>query len=166
MIDKEIMDALCFLHSLAKKDKEFETQTESFKQVVNYIKDLETKVNNKWIPCEERLPSKHDDYIVTYKEIHGEQVRYYTSEAWFRPQTKEWHGNVSIPNLEREVIAWQEKLKPYKRMTEREGKCAFEEQFPRGDAYICKKTALICTAEELKFCKYKQPYKKEGAENE
>ena len=117
-----------------------------------------------WIPCEERLPNKHDDYIVTYKEIRGEQVRYYTSEAWFEPQTKEWSGNVSIPNLEREVIAWQERPMPYERMTEREGKCAFEEQFPRGDAYICKKTALICSAEKLKYCKYKQPHKKEGAE--
>jgi hypothetical protein len=117
-----------------------------------------------WIPCEERLPSKHDDYIVTYKETNNGKVRYYTSEAWFKPQIREWYGNVSIPNLEREVIAWQEKLKPYEEMTEREGKCLFEQPFPRGDAYICKKTALICTAEKLKFCKYKQPYKKEGAE--
>ena len=119
---------------------------------------------DKWIPCEERLPKEHDNYIVTYEEIRGGKVRYYTSEAWFRPQTREWYGNISIPNLEREVIAWQEKLKPYERMTEREGKCKFEQPFPRGDAYICKKTALICTAEKLKFCKYKEPYKKEGAE--
>ena len=133
-------------------------------EIIDLIK--EQPQAEKWIPCEERLPNKHDDYIVTYKEIRGEQVRCYTSEAWFEPQTKEWYGNVSIPNLEREVIAWQERPRPYERMTEREGRCAFEEQFPRGDAYICKKTALICTAEKLKYCKHKQPYKKEGAESE
>jgi hypothetical protein len=103
---------------------------------------------------------------VTYKETNNGKVRYYTSEAWFKPQIREWYGNVSIPNLEREVTAWQEKLKPYEEMTEREDECLFEQQFPRGDAYLCKKTALICTAEKLKYCKYKQPYKKEGAENE
>lgn len=123
-----------------------------------YQKGYQDGLNaDKWIPIEKELPKKHDDYIVTYEETSNGKVRYYTSEAWFEPQTHEWHGNVSIPNLERKVIAWQEKQKPYERMTEREGKCAFEQQFPRGDAYICKKTALICTAERLKYCKYKQP---------
>lgn len=119
-----------------------------------------------WIPIEKELPKKHDDYFVTVKKISNGKVEYFTAIDTFEPQTNGWYTNIDIPNLERKVIAWQPKCfpKPYERMTEREGKCAFEEQFPRGDAYICKKTALICTAEKLKYCKHKQPYKKEGAE--
>lgn len=117
-----------------------------------------------WIPIEKELPKKHDAYFVTVKKISNGKVEYFTAIDTFEPQTNGWYMNIDIPNLERKVIAWQPKCfpKPYERMTEREGKCAFEEQFPMGDAYICKKTALICTAEKLKYCKYKQPYKKEG----
>lgn len=140
---------------------------QDYRNCAEIIKKLsEQPQADKWIPVEKELPKKHDDYIVTYEETSNGKVRYYTGEAWFRPQTKEWYGNVSIPNLERKVIAWQEKLKPYKRMTEREGSCEFEQAFPRGDAYICKKTALLCSPEELKYCKYKQPCKKEGRTND
>lgn len=38
---KEIMDALCMLHSLAKKDTTFTTQDEQFKIVVEYIENLQ-----------------------------------------------------------------------------------------------------------------------------
>lgn len=38
---KEVMDALCMLHSLAKKDTTFTTQDEQFKIVVEYIENLQ-----------------------------------------------------------------------------------------------------------------------------
>lgn len=120
-----------------------------------------------WIPIEKELPKKHDDYFVTVKKISNGKVEYFTAIDTFEPQTKQWYMNIDIPNLEREVIAWQPKVypKPYERMTEREGECSYEVQLPRSKQYICKKTALICRAENLKYCKHKQPYKKEGAEN-
>lgn len=67
------------------------TLLEAVEEIINRQPQVETDTNvgSKWIPCEERLPKKHDDYIVTYKEIRGEKVKYYTSYAWYEPQTKE-----------------------------------------------------------------------------
>ena len=116
MIDKEIMDALCFLHSLAKKNKEFETQTESFKQVVNYIEDLETKINNKWIPCEERLPSETMLCLVTIENrmqknpiimwwIDGKEEQV----SMFDDKKGHWKEQWC------KVLAWQPLPQPYKK---------------------------------------------------
>lgn len=103
MIDKEIMDALCFLHSLAKKDTEFETQTENFQQVIAYIEKLETEVNNKWIPCEERLPSEKDFYLVTYKSPNGE----------LKVKLVQWLGTWNF-SYGYKPIAWMPRPQPYK----------------------------------------------------
>lgn len=113
MINKEIMDALCFLHSLSKKDKEFETQTESFKQVVNYIEDLEAKINNKWIPCEERLPSEeNEDYLICTNEAHV-RILLWTKRGWntFIDSEGKYHTGAEIKN----VIAWKPLPQPYKK---------------------------------------------------
>lgn len=130
-----------------------------------YQKGYQDGLNaTKRIPCEERLPSEHGEYLVTHKEIKDGKIRYRTNYDVFNATTKKWI-KAEVRYAELEVVAWQEDIPPYEETKEREGKCQFEQPFPRGDAYICKKTALICTAEKLKFCKYKEPYKKEGAEN-
>ena len=116
-----------------------------------------------WIPCEERLPSESKEYLVTHKEIIDGKIRYRTNYDTFNAVTRKWN-KVEVRYSKLEVVAWQEDILPYEETKEREEKCEFEEAFPRSNDYICKKTALICTAEKLKYCKYKQPYKKEGAE--
>ncbi len=128
MIDKEIMDALCFLHSLAKKDKEFETQTESFKQIVAYIEDLETKVNNKWIPCEERLPSDRDWYLAVFKEADtdyqlipmiadyiGTVTNGTTEEGWCIAHCTDTGYPSEEYYKKLKCVAWQPLPQPYKK---------------------------------------------------
>lgn len=134
-------------------------------KVMDYIKAMEKQPKTDWIPCEERLPSESKEYLVTHKEIIDGKIRYRTNYDTFNAVTRKWN-KVEVRYSKLEVVAWQEDILPYEETKEREEKCEFEEAFPRSNDYICKKTALICTAEKLKYCKYKQPYKKEGAENE
>jgi hypothetical protein len=170
MIDEKLLikDVIKFMEEKLAQLSLFVLSRRKVEQFIEIKKDLisiiEQQPKADWIPIEKELPKKHDDYFVTVKKISNGKVEYFTAIDTFEPQTKQWYMNIDIPNLEREVIAWQPKCfpKPYERMTEREGKCAFEEKFPRRNDYICKKTALLCNSEQLKFCKYKQPYKKEG----
>jgi hypothetical protein len=133
--------------------------------VVEELKELKKQTKTDWIPCEERLPSESKEYLVTHKEIIDGKTRYRTNYDTFNAVTRKWN-KVEARYYELEVVAWQEDILPYEEMKEREEKCEFEKAFPRSNDYICKKNALICTAEKLKYCKYKQPYKKEGAEND
>lgn len=64
---KDAMDALYYLHSLARTVPGKEGIFESFKQVYNYIAMLERQVDGKWIPCSERLPEEHDSVFAKYK---------------------------------------------------------------------------------------------------
>lgn len=85
--DREVLDALCFLHSLARENTRYETQEEAFLVVYNHIKELEsrtgecdrdckscwkTKLVNEpkvgeWIPCSERLPQEDESVLITTK---------------------------------------------------------------------------------------------------
>lgn len=73
---------------------------------------------NQWIPCSERLPNEHGEYLVYYKtnkhehikileygvaEQHGETI----NNCWFKPNCD---FNDSIYN---NVIAWQPLPEPY-----------------------------------------------------
>lgn len=132
-------------------------------KVMNHIEAMEKQPKTDWISCEERLPSESKEYLVTHKEIIDGKIRYRTNYDTFNAVTRKW-TKVEVRYAKLEVIAWQEDIPPYEEAKEREGKCEFEEFFPSGNAYLCKKTALICSPEKSKYCKCKQPYKKEGAE--
>lgn len=133
-------------------------------QKVQIGKLYDNQPKTDWIPCEERLPSESKEYLVTHKEIIDGEIRYRTNYDTFNAVTRKWN-KVEVRYSKLEVVAWQEDILPYEETKEREEKCEFEEAFPRSNDYICKKTALICTAEKLKYCKHKQLYKKAGNSN-
>jgi hypothetical protein len=43
--NQEVLDALCMLRSCSLKDTRYETQLDQFRDVYNYIKDLENKID-------------------------------------------------------------------------------------------------------------------------
>ena len=152
------------LIEILSKNSIFEKITNAEGKNIFEIIDEQPKTDD-WIPCEERLPSEHGEYLVTHKEIKDGKIRYRTNYDVFNTTTKKW-TKAEVRYAKLEVVAWQEDIPPYEEAKEREGKCEFEEFFPSGNAYLCKKTALICSPEKLKYCKCKKPYKKEDNSNE
>lgn len=66
--DVMVLDALCFLHSLSKENKKYESQDEAFEVVYEYIKELETKVS-EWIPFECREADQEEKEVYGCKEV-------------------------------------------------------------------------------------------------
>ena len=76
------------------------------------LRNTSTQPEQRWIPCEERLPEKKDYYLVTYDgEIHGDDGKRFTSiEYW---TGKKWS--------EMTVYAWAPLPEPYKEGSENDG---------------------------------------------
>jgi Lar family restriction alleviation protein len=67
---------------------------------------------NAWIPCEERLPEKSGNYIVTMKVTNKLNETYYdVIEATYWSSLKTWEDTVD--DISVNVIAWCELPKPY-----------------------------------------------------
>lgn len=72
---------------------------------------------DKWIPCEERLPSESGKYLVT-EMVRTALRKYYTvGSSYFNGET--WHsdfkGKFGGKDIGRTVIAWQPLPQPYKK---------------------------------------------------
>lgn len=81
--NKDVSEALFFLHSLAKKDTEFETQTDAFKIVYKYIEQLEYELEETmtYLQQHQKALDKACKELC-YKDLYGEIQ---TMQEW-----KEW----------------------------------------------------------------------------
>ena len=137
--DREVLDALCFMHSLAKENTRYETQEEAFQIVYEYIKELEsrtgecdrdckncwkTKLVNQpkvgeWTPCSESLPQGCDDaeieVVVSLYEPYSETVIRESGFALFYPENNMFRSvygdRLDITDI---VVAWMHLPPAYK----------------------------------------------------
>ena len=79
-------------------------------------------VNQKWIPCNERLPNNMDDvlccyeYKVTAGRYKGELSKYY-GVCFYSKYHKKWFGEEKLDS-NRKVVAWMPLPEPYEGETD------------------------------------------------
>lgn len=86
-----------------------ELNSVEYKTIEECIKAIEEQPQaDKWIPCEERLPSEGTEVLVTIEEIDDCK---YTQTSWL--QDGQWV--IKKTPFEPKVIAWMPKPQPYKK---------------------------------------------------
>lgn len=72
-------------------------------------------IEKLWIPVSERLPSKHNKYLVTVKPMHGfsrvEKCFFGVEEGNIFWQGK--YGRSNFQDITKDVVAWMPLPEPY-----------------------------------------------------
>ena len=85
--------------------------------VAEYLVEHNDILNNRWIPCSERLPQDGIDVIVWFEYFRfGEYNRLFQTTGISCTYNGEWSGFVNGASgwKELNIIAWQPLPKPYK----------------------------------------------------
>ena len=101
---QDALDALCDACTLASVKSECIFKNLESCMDHNAILDVPA-VEERWIPCSERLPDMHDEVLVTAR---GE-----VSIAWLYVDGK-WRSNDMPQPMFRDIIAWMPLPEPYK----------------------------------------------------
>lgn len=80
----------------------------SYLESIGRLKDKFEMEADKWIPCEERLPSEQNQYLVSLEGYCKPMIAYFSTE------NKKWYWYNSTAKM-RYVIAWQPLPQPYKK---------------------------------------------------
>lgn len=79
-----------------------------------YVITREQPQADKWIPCEERLPSETEYYYVTWRDMSTSKN--YVEMIEYDSVSQEWLGCISQAGLlGYDIIAWQPLPQPYKK---------------------------------------------------
>lgn len=83
-----------------------------FKQAFVAIVNGEPTIQpeQRWIPCNERLPEEDGEYLVTLKSDY----MHYTTKAWFFVKYKIWNKQYDEGGYEARITAWMPTPEPYR----------------------------------------------------
>lgn len=70
--------------------------------IIGTLEEVPTIEPIEWIPCSERLPEKHGEYLITTTYL---DEPYVTTDEYFSYGWDDWG---------RDVVAWAERPKPWK----------------------------------------------------
>ena len=87
------------------EEKGYDTAKDLVQEMI-YIVNEQPKTD--WIPCEERLPSEQNQYLVSLEGYCKPMIAYFSTE------NKKWYWYNSTSEM-RYVIAWQPLPQPYKK---------------------------------------------------
>lgn len=93
----------------ANEEKGYDTAKDVVQECIEIVKNQPQA--DKWIPCEERLPSENGLYLATY-ECEDEitvDVMFFMGKQFYYPEDM-----IGIVGKSVEVIAWQPLPQPYK----------------------------------------------------
>lgn len=87
---------------------------ENFRQAADTIEALSAKLQaanmengGRWISCEDRLPDKHIDVLVSFGDKDS-------VIAWYSEVNKHWKNSSTDNVITADVVAWQPLPEPYR----------------------------------------------------